>query len=270
MKTNIAVLLITASLAAVTAQEMIIDTDILTPKAPPQYRWMTNNAFTTGERLDYNINFGVVTAGVARLEIPENTTYRGRRCYRIVAKMRTTKMFSALFKVDDRIETWMDTRALFPWRFERTIREGRYRAYDLVFFDPHAGKGYGENDTTAIDLYTQDTISIIYFVRTLDLHEGAVYDISSFSPNKLYHLRLNVPKREKIKVPAGTFECYHVKPGIQPGYDEETKGQMELWLTADARKMPVRVRSEPAFGAITMELKNAGGLMPETLAVDLD
>jgi hypothetical protein len=229
-------------------------------KLPKIYRVVNNNAFQAGESLQYKVKFGFITAGSASFQIPEIINHKNRPSYRIVVKMETNGTFSTVFKVRDWVTTYVDVNGLFPWYFERRIHEGSYRRHDRIDFDHYHKKAFTRKDTLDIDPYTQDTISIIYYTRVLPLSVGDKIDITNYSPNKVYHLRLEIDRREKIKVPAGTFDCYHIKPGIQPGYDEEARGQMELWVTADERKIPVQVKTDLPFGSLTMKLKNYKGL----------
>ncbi len=228
---------------------------------PKIYRVLPNNAFEEGEHLEYKVKFGFLTAGRATFRIPEIITYNNRPSFRIVVEMKTNSTFSTVFKVDDWLTSILDVDGLFPWYFERRIREGKYTSHDRIAFDHYAQRAFTDQDTLQIDPYTQDTISIIYYARAIPLRVGEYIDITNYSPHQLYHLRLLIDRMEQIKVPAGSFECFHVKPGIEPGYEEKAKGQMELWISADDRRIPVQVKTDLPFGSLTMKLKNYRGTL---------
>ena len=78
-----------------------------------------------------------------------------------------------------------------------------------------------------------------------------------FSGENTYPLRVVVhQKREKIRVPAGKFECIKVEPFIIGDAIFKTKGgKMLIWMTNDERKMPVLVRSKVMIGSFDAELK---------------
>ncbi len=44
---------------------------------------------------------------------------------------------------------------------------------------------------------------------------------------------------EDIKVPAGTFKAYHF---------ESTPKQVEIWITADQRRIPIKIQGSGVFG----------------------
>ena len=71
----------------------------------------------------------------------------------------------------------------------------------------------------------------------------------------MYPLVVNVLKRETIKVPAGKFDCRVVEPFLRgPGIFISKGKKLEVWLTDDADRIPVRMRSEVAIGHVSAEL----------------
>jgi len=71
----------------------------------------------------------------------------------------------------------------------------------------------------------------------------------------VYPLVVHVLKREKIKVPAGKFDCLVVEPFLRgPGIFISKGKKLVVWLTADERRIPVRMRSEVFIGHVSAEL----------------
>jgi len=220
------------------------------------FRHLANSAFTVGEDLVYEIHFGVVSAGEARMRIePETVTIQGRECYHILSLVKTSDFFSSFFKVDDRVETFMDVAGLFPWRYEKHIREGKYKADRSARFDPLAGLAVSGKDTIQIAPYTQDVLSIIYYLRTLEMQPGDSILIDNYEDKKFFPLTVRVKKQETVKVPAGKFSCLLIEPGLRAGSFIEQKGKMWIWLSSDSRRLPVKIKSKISFGSIVMELK---------------
>jgi len=63
--------------------------------------------------------------------------------------------------------------------------------------------------------------------------------------------------RETVSVPAGTFETFVVEPDMKNlgGVFKKSKdASMKIWVTADARCLPVKVKSKVAVGWFTAEL----------------
>ena len=56
-------------------------------------------------------------------------------------------------------------------------------------------------------------------------------------------------------MPAGTFDCFLVEPQLRtPGMFIAKGKKLQVWLTADDRHMPVRMRTEVFFGHVVADL----------------
>ena len=58
--------------------------------------------FGEGEKLVYSVQYGIVNAGEATLEVRNIAEINGRPCYHIVSDARSNDVFSVFFKVRDR------------------------------------------------------------------------------------------------------------------------------------------------------------------------
>ncbi len=105
--------------------------------------------------------------------------------------------------------------------------------------------------------FTQDIISCFYYFRLLPFEEGKTYEIPTQSSGQNYHLYVKVLGREKVTVPAGTFDCFRVKPLVKKDTVFRTKEAIDIWVTADDRHMPVRVQTGLVIGSISADLLDA-------------
>lgn len=221
-----------------------------------KFRVVENRSFGEGEKLEFVINYGPINAGNASLEIIGLKEYNGRQCFHIVSTARSNAFFSVFFKVDDRVESLMDAEGLFTHRYEKHLREGKFKADNYVNFDQRKKLAIYENDTIPVPEYVQDVLTAMYYVRTLDLKVGRSVFVNNHTDRKNYPLELKVYKREVITVPAGKFRCLKVEPILKgPGIFLQ-RGKLEIWITDDAVKMPVLMKSKVSFlGAITAQLE---------------
>ena len=235
-----------------------IEIKLRTPEERELKRVVSNRSFGVGERLEFSVGYGVIKAGTAVMEIPEITRIDGRKCYHIVSTARSNKFFSVFFKVDDRVESFMDVYGLYSLRYDKHLREGKFRADVSMVFDQvnnlaiyNAGK-----DTFEVAPYVQDVLSAFYFVRTQTLTVGKSLFVDNHTDKKNYPLEVKVLRRERVKVEAGEFDCLVVEPILQtPGIFEQ-KGSLTVWLTDDEKKMPVLMKSKVVIGSISTELVN--------------
>jgi hypothetical protein len=113
---------------------------------------------------------------------------------------------------------------------------------------------YYQKDTIEIPPYTQDPLSVLYYVRTQNLEVGKSLFIDNFTDGKLYPLEVRVLEKERITVKAGTFDCIVVEPLLQAAGVFKHEGKLKVWLTDDRLKMPVLMKSKVLVGSISAEL----------------
>jgi hypothetical protein len=235
-----------------------IEITILPPKEGKLKRVVTNRAFGVGERFEFSVGYGVIKAGTAVMEIPKIVKFNGKKCYHIVSTARSNKFFSVFFKVDDKVESFMDIHELYSHRFDKHLREGKFKADISTIFDQESHLAIYNNsqDTFSVAEYVQDVLSAFYFIRTQDLKVGKSLFVDNHTDKKNYPLEVKVLKKERVKVPAGTFDCVVVEPILKASGIFKQKGSLTVWLTDDEIKMPVLMKSKVVIGSISTELTN--------------
>ena len=227
-----------------------------TPEEKKFKRVVTNHAFGVGERLEFSVGYGMIKAGTAVMEIPEIAKLDSRKCYHIISTAQSNKVFSVFFKVDDKVESFMDMYGLYSLRYDKHIKEGKFKADASMLFDQdnHLAIYHSGRDTFNVPEYAQDVLSAFYFVRTQDLQVGRSIFVDNHTDKKTYSLEVKVLRKERVKVEAGEFDCVVVEPLLKtPGIFEQ-KGSLTVWLTDDEVKMPVLMKSKVFIGSISTEL----------------
>jgi hypothetical protein len=79
-----------------------------------------------------------------------------------------------------------------------------------------------------------------------------------FDNEKVYDLEVQVLRKERITVPAGTFDTVLIKPLLQSEGIFSRKGPIYTWLTDDRRRIPVRIKTSVVVGSLTAELVRMG------------
>jgi hypothetical protein len=212
--------------------------------------------FGAGEKLVFSVQYGLVTAGEATLEVRNLAAIGGRTSYRIVSDARTNDFFSKFFEVRDRYESYMDTTNLYSLRYEKHVREGKFKRDDIVDFDQVAHRAVYKNRNVPIPPRTQDVLSAMYYVRTLPLEVGQSISLANHTDGKNYPLIIKVLRRERVKVDAGEFDCVVVEPILRgPGVFTQ-QGRLSVWLTDDRRRLPVLMKSKVVIGSVAAVLKS--------------
>lgn len=233
--------------------------------------------FGLGESLEYHVRYGFIPAGKARIAILDTVRVRGQLCYHGVSQARSAKGFDPIFRVRDKIETWIDCDSLYTHRYYKKTREGNYRAEKLVEYLHDVGLARftdkGEFKANyAIPRQIQDALSAVFWVRTLTFAEDTTLVVPVHDIKKTYNLQVVIGKKKMIKTRAGKFECYVVEPRLESGgiFKKDKSARIWIWFTADERKLPVLMQSKVFFGRITAELEKYTPGEPAYLTIGSD
>lgn len=225
-------------------------------------RYVENDAFGPGERLVFSVEYGIIKAGTATLSVTGPEEYEGLMAWRISASARSNPAFSAFFRVDDLNEALLDIVQMHTLRFYKRLQEGDFRYSEEVLFDQEAGTARypaeenPEEMLVSIPPHALDVLSCLYYARTLPLEVGAEYEIDCHTDNENYPLKVEVLGRERIRVPAGEFDCVMVQPRLRGQAIFDQRGEIFVWMTDDERHMPVLMRSAIVIGEIACLLES--------------
>jgi hypothetical protein len=233
-------------------------------------RAVSNKAFNVGEKLDYDITYGLIVAGGATISTPSWESFNDRRCYKVEFTMRSAKFFDIFFKVRDYYSSIIDSAGLFPWRFEQHIREGGYKKDFQAWFDQvnHIARS-SDGGPYAIPPYTQDAISTFFYARTLNydtMNAGQKVQFANFYNDKVYPLDVKYLGQQDVETKAGRFHCQIIEPIIVNGGLFKNTGRIVIWITDDSLKVPVRVQTQVAIGSVNADLVAYSGLAGQLTA----
>lgn len=231
-----------------------------------KFRYVQNEAFGFGEVLQYKVGYKFITAGYGGFKImPDPVNKFGRNCYDIRFDVKSLKSLEFLYKIHNQFRSVVDVGGLFSWQHEERVREGRYKRDFQVHFDQVNNRAFVPKKDTSYPTseYVHDIISAFYYVRTLDLNRmkrDSVFFLDNFVKDTVYKLGVRVVGKETVKVEAGTFRCIIIEPLLVDGGLFKNEGRISIWLTDDARKIPVKVASRILIGSVEVELIKYSGI----------
>ncbi len=224
--------------------------------------------FKNGEeliyKLSYSLGFMNLNAGevVFRLE-DKGTTYK------LTAKGRTYKGYEWFFKVRDYYETDVDKQTLQPIHAIRDIQEGDYKMYEETDFGNNQVKvRRGNNasdlgDAEVFDLKNcvSDVLSLLYVLRTADaktMKVGTELPMSVFIDKEEFNLKMTYKgKNSNKKIPGlGRFKTMVFEPEVVKGTVFKGEKGMKVWVSDDANKIPMMIKSPVSVGSIKATLKS--------------
>ena len=123
--------------------------------------------FNPGERLEFSVRWYFVKAGRAYMNVKSLAPYEGKLCYHLLSRATSNLLF--FFKVNDWAETYTTADKLLPVRFEKHLREGRYKKDLIAHFFHDMGIAIWDAQAGFIDPNCRDILSCFYYFRTMPL-----------------------------------------------------------------------------------------------------
>lgn len=222
-------------------------------------------SFQAGESLKYRLRYGVISAAEGVLTVKDSELkFSGPHAFHLSATGRTSNAFSLLFPVDNRYNSYIDSRTMLPYFYTENIREGKYRRTDVVRFDHRRRLISGnKGEFKSPSSQTFDLLSAYYFARNLDLTHvkpGQSFDLTYFLNDEVATLGIEYIGVETISTSLGNLECLKFSPEIKPGRIFKKDSRLYLWVTNDGNRIPVKAHVEILVGSVTLELTEASGL----------
>jgi hypothetical protein len=217
------------------------------------------NHVRIGERLTYTLSWGKISAGTAVLEVTGRQILGGQSFIKLLHTARSNDFVSIFYPVNNRVESFLDEEAMLPARLSFKRREGKRKNDIDVVFDQSAHVATvtkdGQTETLAIPPQVQDTLSCLYLFRSLPLSSvGDTVGIEVYHDKKNYHLELRVEGFEKMQSPLGEVETVRVLAIMPFRGLFLNEGNIRVWFTNDAARVPILMRAKVTIGSISATL----------------
>jgi hypothetical protein len=233
-------------------------------------KWQTlpeiSASWMKGERLEYELSWGFITAGYATIEVKARNDGKSE----IYTYATANKTVNKFYPVHDTVFTLVRNKGLMTDVFRKSLHEGTFHNKSLIRFDRNAKRALlsdtvfkdpvkhvvkrSADTSVTIEGLEHSIMSAFYLVRTLPLKEGATSRFSAVSGKKRYELKVIVHKRETIKTDLGSFKTVKVEPVLDGDGIFNSSGRIFIWFTDDEKRIPVLMQCEIALGSIKAEL----------------
>jgi hypothetical protein len=221
--------------------------------------------FHTGEKLTFQARWSFIIVGEAVLEVMPSEKINGASMKHFLMTAKTNKFADVFYKVRDKIDAYTDTGMTHAVLYKNR-KQGKIKRDVLVSFDWEKKEAtysnFGEKRTPISILPGSfDPLSVFYAFRLHDLKENLEIRIPVTDGKKCVTGIAKVIRREKVTLFSGTtYDTYLVEPELKHigGVFEKSKNaKLEVWVTADEWRMPVKVKSKVIVGSFVAELVNA-------------
>lgn len=210
-------------------------------------------------KLSYDIEWRLIHAGDAVLEMHDS---EGR------LKLDSGGLVSALFKVDDTYtvhyeQSFCATASLMD------SKEGKRHRQTTVTYDRNQNRAtWVERDVlknnevvrrVQVDVphCVHDAMGGILALRGLALEPGQSALVPMSDGRRAAQVKVDAQEREEVATPAGTFKTIRYEANLMNGVVYQRKGRLFVWLSDDAKRVPVQIRLRLAFpiGTVTLQLQ---------------
>jgi hypothetical protein len=235
------------------------------PEAVPVYQ-PKFLPFEGGEKAVYRASWnGMISVASAEI-VTTQKLVDGKTAYQVRVDARTSKVLDLVWKMRDTVSSTFDGKALRPSHFRfhqrensRVINtEARYNDATQRWAVNRQQVGKRAKFYEFDSHNTLDPLTAVYFARSLDFKPGDRLYFKIFGGRYRYLLELHIERKEPLTLESGkTVEAFRIIPRLQNitkrGYAQRLN-EAVIWLSADERRIPVKLASKIVFGSVYLEL----------------
>lgn len=196
---------------------------------------------------------------------------------RFIGDVASEGFFTKLFnlKFHQHVESTVDAESLAVRKTVKVDEQGKRVRTSEAVFDPKTNKVTWverdpnnptrpervlSNDFTGT---VQDIVSAVYYLRTQKLEPGASFEMEISDSGRVYKIPVRVLERKPMKTVLGKVDAVNVVPQLfGEGGMLNRDGQLSIWLTDDARHVPVKAQLKGDFGTFDITLKQVSRVHP--------
>lgn len=224
--------------------------------------------FANGELLEYRIGWGMFTVASATMDTRRDFFNReGHEAFRVILETRTNRFADAFYKVRNTSTSWFASDVSRGFRYSALQDEGKTERDIITDMYPESNTAVRNDrlkeevgEPVVIVPGTFDPLSIVFYVRCLDLQVGNEYVIPTTNGKELFFTIVRVTGIVERKFATGRQRAFVVEPDIKDlggVFKKSSDGSIRFYFSADERKLPLRMESEVSVGSFWAELISA-------------
>ncbi len=222
--------------------------------------------FSIGEKLHFELKWSFIPIGEAILEVKSPKNINGVQAYHFSMTAKTNAFADTFYKVRDRVDSYTDKAMTHSLLYKKQQHEGSTHRDVAVNFDwkkRQVQYTTAKKNKTILSVLpgTFDPLSAFYYARLFNPEKHKLIERPITDGKKCVIGRVTVVKREKIKVGKKVYDTYLIMPELKHvgGVFKKSKNaKIKLWITADTKRLLVKIKSKVIVGSFTGELVSAG------------
>jgi hypothetical protein len=232
------------------------------------------NPFRVGESITMRLEYLGLTAAYLKMETLPYVLVDGKKAFHFRGTLDTSTLMNILYKAHDTLDEYIDYTNFVPLKEEVHLNETKQNMEQIVIYDHKNKKAIfwkkkldkmeNVSETRREDAFVEyalDVPSMLSFLRTQNLVVGGKLVTIVYDNGKLWELTVDVLRTETINTDIGKMETLLLKPTLRLGGQVQEKGELLLWISNDARKIPLKFKAKAKIGAIEGEIHELTGSM---------
>jgi len=165
----------------------------------------------------------------------------------VQAEVETNTFFSKVRRLKGAATSYLNPKSLRPAHYVEDALENGVRKAAEVNFEPkdHTVSGTfstNERQERAKFRFANDGLDAagaIYLLRQLPFQPGKVLCFDAYGVRKLWRVSGKVEGKERITVPLGEFDAWHLSGQAVRLDDPRHHREIHVWISDDARRLPL-------------------------------
>jgi len=205
-----------------------------------------------GESITLDAHFSFLKLGELRLEVVGESVVDSDTLIHYRSLLKSNPALRFLFIIEDLVESWVEKGTLRPILSTRHIQEKNFKKKETIRFDWQKGYVfYPDHDSVPVDSSATDILTLFYKLRVIELRDS--FDVIVHAGKVDHHIPCRLITRKRIKTPLGNLDTVGISLDTG-GKGIFGKGDLEIWMTDDERRIPVVVKASFKFGSIIFRL----------------
>lgn len=217
--------------------------------------------FPFPERLTYHVEWRLITAGSAKVEILHSTS----NDWQTNLNLESEGIVTRLYKVLDTYKAASNEK-FCPANSLLDAQEGKRHTITQLTFESNPHRvDYDERDLIKnssvkrqLDIApcTYEILGALAAVREMNLEPGKSTTLPITDGKKMVQGRIEAQARENISIDNKKYETVRYEAFLFDNVLYKRKGRLLMWVTDDADRLPVQFRLQLGFpiGTITVQL----------------
>ncbi len=218
--------------------------------------------FYPGEKLTFQLKWMFIPAGEAVLEVLPIETINKVKVYHFLLTAKTNSFIDNFYKVRDRMDAYADIEMTRSILYKKQQHEGRTNRNVTVNFNwekNEAGYTTLKDKKAPVKLMSGsfDPLSAFYYIRFFNLKENIVIERPVTDGKKCVMGKVSVIKKEISKIGKEKYPSFLIEPELKNVggvFEKSRNAKIELWVTADKKRIPVKIKSKVVVGSFVGEL----------------